>query len=130
MAKSYSNFSNPNTPLFDASSILRCYSSAAIMQQANGMPPMTPLPTIPLESMSPQMGLPDSSIHMPMYMSPAISYCQPTMPVCPQSFQQSQPLPTVQKYEFADFQPDLCCIGRHLKRLRDRYKQQPFVNNS
>lgn len=144
MAKSYSNFSQPFAPVFDASSILRCYSSAAIMQNPNGMPSMppvsgmgqmssmgpfssiqpfsAPLPIIPLQSMQATMNFPESSMQMPMYMPQQMSSCGPSMPMYP-----SNNLASVQKYEFADFQPDLCCIGRHLKRLRDRYRQQQCV---
>lgn len=153
IAKSYSNFPNQTSPLFDASSILRCYSTAAIMHQPSDMPsatsmqqmgpmapmapmmqmppltqisPMTPmpLPIIPLEPISAPGSMPDPS--MQMFMQPAMTY-QPQMPFCSPPCFPPQQNNTVQKYEFADFQPDLCCIGRHLKRLRDRYRQQCAV---
>lgn len=157
IAKSYSNFANQTSPLFDASSILRCYSTAAIMQQPNDMPsttpmhqmgqmgstgpmapmmqmspvtqipPMTPmpLPIIPLESTSAPVSMSDPS--MQMFMQPAIMAYQSQIPFCSPPCFPPQQNTTVQKYEFADFQPDLCCIGRHLKRLRDRYRQQCTV---
>ena len=163
MAKSYSNFSQPVTPLFDASSILRCYSSAAIMQPNSPMsqsmtpltslPPLTPMPPMTPQSMTPppmtpydpsmcmyyQTPTPTSMSYMPQPQSQpqqqhqqyaSFTPCQPTpmpmpLPILPLGAQ--APPPSVQKYEFADFQPDLCCIGRHLKRLRDRYRSQFVV---
>jgi hypothetical protein len=102
MAKSFSaiptNIPTPHTPLFDASNILRCYSTAALSQPF--MPEFLPQPP----------------------------FMQPCMPIC---MPQEQPT-CVRQYDFADFQPDLCCIGRQLRKLRNKYRQQqcviPIVN--